>query len=592
MDPSNPIRVAGSNSEGQCISGSRSASHDVMQIAILINALRTPACYFGQDGEVLSINDAWLDYGGFPAQSVGQLQWIELIHAEHRYDALLKLRQANASQEQAALACRLTGRHGNERWFIIGFHGMAGGWLCTCTDVHDLKVRESELKSRASMQTDMLNISVDCIKLIAPNGNLLHMNRAGCLALGVDQDSGFGMPWLPLLPEDVWNEGTTALEQARKGAFSRFPGRSVVPGQDTQYWDNMLTPILDADGKTTAILCVSREVTRERLALDLLRRNEERLAIAVRVSGLGVWDYDIARDTLQCDENWYGIFGRDPRDPIVSIDQFKPLIYPEDRDKATEVVKTADELISSGCDYGVEYRIVRPDGEIRWVRSAAYLQHENGTATRAIGFVLDITDARRNEAALRHENRLLEDERASFRRQSLEDALTGIPNRRYLDGELERICGAGRSDSMRVCIALIDVDHFKFYNDMYGHHEGDRALRLVAMALKASCRQSDVVARYGGEEFMIIGWHVTNPVPLLEGIRTAILQLAIPHGGSPTGQLTISCGCVVFDADRDSLSAAWLIEQSDDALYEAKSLGRNRYVVRSVGSQTMQSAGR
>lgn len=142
------------------------------------------------------------------------------------------------------------------------------------------------------MQTDMLNISVDCIKLIAPNGNLLHMNRAGCRALGVDQDSGFGMPWLPLLPEDVWNEGATALEQARKGAFSRFPGRSVVPGQETQYWDNMLTPILDADGKTTAILCVSREVTRERLALDLLRRNEERLAIAVRVSGLGVWDYD------------------------------------------------------------------------------------------------------------------------------------------------------------------------------------------------------------------------------------------------------------------------------------------------------------
>lgn len=84
---------------------------------------------------------------------------------------------------------------------------------------------------------------------------------------------------------------------------------------------------------------------------------------------------------------------------------------------------------------------------------------------------------------------------------------------------------------MRVCIVLIDIDHFKLYNDMYGHPEGDRALCFVAAALKKSCRQADVVARYGGEEFVIIGHHVTNPAPLLDGIGVAVRRLKIPLRG-------------------------------------------------------------
>lgn len=586
MDHPDPMDTVRAERKARHASAQRTPSvnnQGSIEVAALINALRTPACCLNRDGEVVGINDAWSAHVGVSHETLSQLRWIELIHAEHRYEALSRLRAAYAHSGHEVLECRLADHRGNGRWFIVDLHRVADGCLCTCTDVHDLKSRERELKSMASMQADMLNVSLDCIKLIAPNGNLLHMNRAGCRALRVDEDSGFGMPWLALLPEDVRDEGSAALGAAKKGIFSRFSGRSMISGQDPRYWDNMLTPILDAEGKTTAILCVSREVTRERIALESLRLNEERLAIAARVGGLGVWDYDIVLDVLQCDENWYRIMGRDPGQPIVSIDQYRPLIHPEDVDRATEVVKTAEELMSSGLDYGIEYRIVRPDGEIRWVRSAAYLQHENGTAKRAIGFVLDITDARRNEAFLRNENRLLEGEKDSFRRQSLEDALTGIPNRRYLNEELELICGGSGGGAMKVCVILVDVDYFKLYNDMYGHPEGDKALRRVATTLKKSCRQSDVVARYGGEEFMIIGRHLTNPVPLLEGIGSAIRQLKIPHGGSPAGRVTISCGCVVFDAEQADLSVSSLLEQSDSALYEAKSQGRNRYVIRSLG---------
>nr|WP_082664754.1 ATP-binding protein [Burkholderia ambifaria] len=372
----------------------RPASPDGLEIISLIDALQTPACYFDGNGEVVSINDAWLAYADHPVGTMHRVQWVELIHAEHRYTALSTLRAAHPDSDHTALECRLVGSRGINQWFIVNLHRVGAGWLCTCTNIHDLKVKEGELKNRASIQSDMLNVSIDCIKLISPTGNLLHMNRSGCLALGVDEDSGFGMPWLPLLPEDVWHEGNIALDSARSGVFGRFSGRSELPGRDIQYWDNMLTPILDADGTTTAILCVSRDVTRERLALDLLRRNEERLAIATRVGGLGIWDYDIASDTLQCDENWYRIMGRAPDNPITSIDQFRPFIHQDDVDKVVQVTQTAKEFISSGKDYRFEYRIVQPNGEIRWIQSTVYPQNEKGITKRTIGFVLDVTEIR------------------------------------------------------------------------------------------------------------------------------------------------------------------------------------------------------
>ncbi|WP_175885163.1 ATP-binding protein [Burkholderia sp. BCC0044] len=372
----------------------RSPSPDEPGIISLIGVLQTPACYFDATGEVAGINDAWLAYADRPAATTHRVQWTELIHAEHRYAALSTLRAVPPDSDHTALECRLGRSHDIAQWFIVNLHRVGAGWLCTCTNIHDLKVKEDELRDRASIQSDMLNVSIDCIKLISPAGNLLHLNRAGCLALGVDEDSGFGMPRLPLLPEDVWPDGNIALDAARRGVFGRFSGRSELPGREIQYWDNMLTPLLDADGKTTAILCVSRDVTRERLALDLLQRSEERLAIAARVGGLGIWDYDIASDTLQCDENWYRIMGRAPGNPITSLDQFRPFIHSDDVDEVIQATQTAKAFVSSGKDYRFEYRVVRPNGEIRWVQSTLYPQHENGIAKRTIGFVLDVTEIR------------------------------------------------------------------------------------------------------------------------------------------------------------------------------------------------------
>ena len=112
----------------------------------------------------------------------------------------------------------------------------------------------------SDLQKTMLDATPDCIKVLSVDGRLLAMNRAGCLALNVPEDSEFGMPWLPLLPKDVHQLGTKALQKATEGHSARFPGRSESP-RGVMYWDNLLTPLVDASGRALSILCVSRDVT-------------------------------------------------------------------------------------------------------------------------------------------------------------------------------------------------------------------------------------------------------------------------------------------------------------------------------------------
>ena len=426
----------------------------------------------------------------------------------------------------------------------------------------------------------MLNVSIDCIELIDLDGNLQHLNRAGCLALGVPEDSGFGMPWLPLLAEDVREAGEQALARARAGASARFAGRSVTPDGQVQLWDNLLTPLQDASGEIRGILCVSREVTAERAAERSLRESQERLSIAARVGGLGIWDYDIAADRLHCDASWHRIMGRDPARPVTTLADFRPFIHPEDVDRATDVNERAADLLARGDDYSIIFRIMRPDGEIRWLRSLAAVEHRDGVPTRAVGYVADITDSMRAELALREANRELLQEKVSLALEVLKDPLTGIANRRHLDAELPRLDAHSRAHGQGLCIALADIDHFKQYNDLYGHPAGDAALRRVAAALRDTARHSDLVARYGGEEFAVVLPDTPDPVPLMEKFMAAIEALAIPHGGSPTGRLTISCGAIA--ALRTPLTMPQLFKAADEALYEAKAGGRNRYVVRSA----------
>ena len=162
---------------------------------------------------------------------------------------------------------------------------------------------------------------------------------------------------------------------------------------------------------------------------------------------------------------------------------------------------------------------------------------------------------------------------------SYADGLTGIANRRrfeeVLDLEWRRASRAG----LPLAIAMVDIDHFKRYNDAQGHQRGDDCLVRVAHALAGSLhRAGDFVARYGGEEFVVVlpGSDEEQAVSYAETLRRGIEALAIPHAGSATADVvTVSVGVAAAVPEPGAPPAA-LVEAADRALYAAKRGGRNR----------------
>lgn len=160
------------------------------------------------------------------------------------------------------------------------------------------------------------------------------------------------------------------------------------------------------------------------------------------------------------------------------------------------------------------------------------------------------------------------------------DGLTGIANRRFFDDALDRVVRQAARASLPLGLAMIDVDHFKQYNDFYGHGAGDEALKSVAGILQGFARRpGDVAARYGGEEFVLLLPEVQAFPALLESLRQAVVDAGIAHERSSTGHcLTISGGGVLVRPEVGA-STQGLLQQADQMLYEAKRQGRNRFVL-------------
>ena len=174
--------------------------------------------------------------------------------------------------------------------------------------------------------------------------------------------------------------------------------------------------------------------------------------------------------------------------------------------------------------------------------------------------------------------------RESLRQASIRDVLTGLYNRRFFDESSQRevmraLRQQAKGDYAGLALMMIDIDHFKRFNDQHGHEVGDQVLREVAQVLQSQTRGSDVAARFGGEEFTIVLADITEQLALerAELVRQGVEQLVLRPSGKDVGTITISIGLAQFPAHGTTVEA--LLLAADKALYEAKSSGRNRVVV-------------
>jgi len=165
-----------------------------------------------------------------------------------------------------------------------------------------------------------------------------------------------------------------------------------------------------------------------------------------------------------------------------------------------------------------------------------------------------------------------------LREQAMRDRLTGLFNRRYLDETLPRELNRCQRRGESLAVAMLDVDHFKRFNDSYGHDAGDAVLQAIGQLLRDTVRASDLACRYGGEELTLVlpNTDLKNAQKCLEKLRSAIMQLRVLHQGGELPAITVSIGVAV--TNELGVSATALLKQADAALYRAKEGGRNRVV--------------
>lgn len=240
-----------------------------------------------------------------------------------------------------------------------------------------------------------------------------------------------------------------------------------------------------------------------------------------------------------------------------------------------------------------ETRVV-VDGEVRWVTAESIPRILPDGSTVWEGVLADITDRKQAEAILHETNAALEKEVAERRiveaelkiktdmleKLSMQDGLTDIPNRRYFDERANLEWRRAMRSGFPLSLVMMDIDHFKLYNDHYGHGAGDDCLRQVALALTKSCiRPSDLVARYGGEEFVALlpETDTEGALYLAEKMRAAVEDLSTPHDFSSVAKVvTLSVGVATHGSESIKSDLQHLQKCADQALYRAKGQGRNR----------------
>ena len=240
------------------------------------------------------------------------------------------------------------------------------------------------------------------------------------------------------------------------------------------------------------------------------------------------------------------------------------LVHLDDRER---VLTATAELNAPDTTNTVAFRISRADGSIAWIEINFKLAAERGDQEQVkyVGVLRDVTLRKQMEDELTSLN-------GRLAQLATTDGLTGLANRRTLDGFLHR----EYANHPTISVLLFDIDHFKGYNDGYGHQAGDECLKAVAKVIAdATANTPGMSARYGGEEFVIVLPNVTeaDAVRVAEAVRLTVRSLGIPHAATSRGYVTVSVG--VSSRTVATLDQAMLVGDADLALYEAKRLGRN-----------------
>ena len=308
---------------------------------------------------------------------------------------------------------------------------------------------------------------------------------------------------------------------------------------------------------TLALLHSRAEVTR-------LREREQLFSSLLGSVNAVLWAFDWQEQrVIYVSPAYEQIFGHSAALLLAGYDEWRNSIYPDDMEYAAE---SFAKVLETGAVEAREYRIIRADGQLRWLSDKCFVSRRNADkeVQIVVGIAEDITEKKQLEGELQ--------------RLATVDVLTQSSNRRYFFECAQREFEHAHKFGGPLAFLLLDVDDFKLINDRYGHQMGDQVLQRLAYCAAAVLRRNDLFGRVGGEEFAAVFPSCESELAMLiaERLQREVQRLSFTHEGKTFG-VTVSQGLANLRGDDASLDS--LFARADAAMYKAKRQGKNQIVL-------------
>lgn len=430
-----------------------------------------------------------------------------------------------------------------------------GRTLAFLMDISGRKAAEQSLMEREIELRTISETNPECVKVINPDGTLRQMNRAGLAMLEADRlDQVVGHPVVGIVHPE-WRASYLSLhERVLKGESGRLQFEIKGLKGSHRWLETQEVPMRNADGKITAVLGVTRDITEQRKSEEGLRLAS--VAFANTTDGILITDPE--GTIVDVNERFVDLTGYSRQDLVGD----NPRILKSGLQDADFYAGMWRDLKERHAWSG-ECRNRRKDGSIyvQELRISA-VQDAEGTVTHYVGIASDITELKRSQQRL-------ED-------LAYHDLLTHLPNRVLLADRMQQAMAFATRKQELLAVCYLDLDGFKPINDNWGHAAGDQLLIETAQRLRECVRATDTVSRLGGDEFVILMGGMTLVGEVEQAMQRILAALSRPYQ-LPEGEAVISAslGVTLYPLDGDDADA--LIRHADQAMYAAKQGGKSCY---------------
>jgi diguanylate cyclase (GGDEF)-like protein/PAS domain S-box-containing protein len=517
--------------------------------------------------KLLAANQAAVEKYGYTREEFLAMTILDLQVAEDRERVAHELDERDPSQ--GALFHR---RHVTKSGEIIfaevtarplAFHGRASRILLINDVSERLRAEEalraSEERFRATFEQASVGMALR--GLDPRNPRWLRVNQKLCDILGYSKEELLELTSIEVTPPEERGAAIDHNEQLLRGEIAAYSREKRYIRKDGEIiWANIsLTAVRGADGQPAHVISIIQDTTDRKRAEQALRESEEQFHQLANNIPQVFWICDAQqKEMIYVSPAYERVTGQPSETLRADAGRWLQAVHEEDRER----VRNARIAAAHG-KYDEVFRVVRPDGSIRWVRDRAFPIHDaQGKAYRIAGIAEDITDIRESEERLLY--------LAHY------DNLTSLPNRVLFYDRLKQALSQARRNEWVTAVMFLDLDRFKNVNDTLGHGAGDLLLRQVSERLAACVRSGDTVGRLSGDEFSVVLSNLAGPDDASLVAQKIMATFTKPFNlyGKEVF-VSASIGITLFPTD--SLDQDILIQNADTAMYRAKELGRNSF---------------